>query len=141
MIKQIFLLFMTLSLMACQSLVKDPKVEVTDVKVEKMTAGGATLVFLCDVVNPNSFAVKVDELKYHVIVNKNPVGKSLATPPLEVKANSKRQISLPVDFRFADVLSSVWDALKKQRIDYTITGDARVGSLKIPFTKSGSHDL
>ncbi len=102
---------------------------------------GATLVFVLNVMNPNSFPLKVDGLKYNIELD----GKQLIDGKLEqaanLAANSETSIDVPIPVRFDQLFSSALDFALKGKSPYRIRGEAKFGLFNIPFDESGELSI
>lgn len=136
-----FILSLSMTQLGCQSLVESvvekPKIKFSAISIQAPTREGATAVVSIDVMNPNSVALVIDDVDFEfllggVLVTKSAVGKKTR---LEPKAESR--VEIPIPFLYNQIFTSVLDLFQKGRATYKITGEARVGLLKIPFDHSG----
>lgn len=137
--------FGSLALNGCssiaQSIIKEPKVALSQVSVRDVGVNGATVMVGVLVDNPNVFALIVDSLKYTVDIG----GKQLTTGEVpdrvSVPGSGSKVIEIPVAVKFQDLYSSMFDFLQKTSSNYRIRGEARFGLLTVPFDQTGDLKL
>lgn len=124
-----------------KSLIKEPKVSLAHISVQKVSLQGATLGVGVAVENPNPFNLRVDALKYKLEVGGKSITESELPDIAEVRAHETQVIEIPVPVKFQDLYNSVLDFMQKTTSNYHITGEARFGLLKIPFDHTGDLKL
>lgn len=124
-----------------KSVIQEPKVSLSHVSVQKVDMSGATIGVGVAVENPNPFALRLDSLKYKLEVGGKQITESELTNTQEVRAHDTQVIEIPVPVKFQDLYSSVLDFMQKTTSNYHITGEARLGLLKIPFDHTGDLKL
>lgn len=72
-----------------------PQVKVLDVEVQSFQPQRIDLVFVLDIYNPNSFAIDIDRLDYHVLGLGIPLGKGSLIEPVVLKGEAHHQVRLP----------------------------------------------
>ena len=124
-----------------RTFITKPKVELKSVVVAETTDTGLTLLLGVEIDNPNSFALKVDRLRYEVELG----GRSFTTGTLEnaaeVPGKSKAEVKIPVKVKFADMLATALDLWTKRTSSYRVKGGATVGFFELPFDESGEIKL
>jgi len=124
-----------------KSVIQEPKVTLAHVSVQKVDLSGATIGVGVAVENPNPFALRLDSLKYKLEVGGKPIIESELTETTEVRGHETQVIEIPVPVKFQDLYSSVVDFMQKTKSNYHVTGEARLGLLKIPFDHTGDLKL
>lgn len=120
-----------------QAIVEKPKVALDHVGLKDMTMEGATILFGVKVENPNSFALKVDSLRYAVEVGGKPFGSGQIEKPTEVAGHGKAVVEIPIPVKYADVFASLIDFVQNKSSTYRVKGEATFGVLNIPFDEKG----
>lgn len=102
---------MSLGMVACNSLGKEPNARVMDVRFSNLTADGVTLEVEMEVRNPDRFPLQFEGLDYSMIATEEdpamgPIleGSARAMEPSVIPAKSKRRVVAPVVVPFTDVL-------------------------------------
>lgn len=131
------LLTLDLGCSTLKSIVKAPKVDLDHVSVRDAGLKESTFVAHLKLKNPNSFEVKVDEVRYALQIN----GKDLTSGTLDqgfgLSADGESAIEIPMRIRYADLFGSVKDLFLKKKNEYRVSGDVGVGPLTVPFEKMG----
>lgn len=140
-----WVILLCLFLTACSGLLKDvvkePKVSMDHVSVKDATLQGATLLFFLKVENPNSFALKVDEMSYKVFIDEKLLTTTKTTEVLKVQANGEGVIALPLPIEYATLWQGISSFFSKRTLNYRIEGDARTLGLSVPFKSDGNLNL
>ncbi len=72
-----------------------PVVKIIDVDVKSFAINGIELVFVIDIMNPNSFAVDVDRLDYQVQGLGVELGRGSMLEPVVLNSSSHTEVRLP----------------------------------------------
>lgn len=141
----VMILFSVLAISSCSSVakrvIKEPKVEVSRVSLTNLNASGGTIVLGVKVDNPNSFAIKLDELKYDLEIAGKKLSAGELPKPAEVGGNASTVVDVPVPVKFNELFSSAMDFLSKSSTAYRVSGEARFGLITLPFDKTGEMKL
>ena len=124
-----------------KKIIEDPKVELDNVSVTDVGLTGATVIFGVKVSNPNSFALKVDSVKYDVEIAGKQIGSSTLPDGAKVEGKSTTIIPIPVPVKYKDVFSSMLDLMGHGSTKYRLRGLAKLGPLSLPFDHTGDLDL
>ena len=120
-----------------KKVIEKPKVDLASVNLRDAHATGATVVFGVKVENPNSFALRVDSLKYDVEIGGKAFSSGKLEKPAEVGGKGTAVIDVPVPVRYADVFASLLEFVQKGTSSYRVKGTAAFGVLEIPFDEKG----
>jgi len=123
------------------SVVEKPKVDLDQVKIRRADLNGATLVFLVNVENPNSIDIKVDEINYTIFVNNKELSRARTEKAVNVPANSKAQVEIPLPVTYSKIFSNLKDLMFADTATYKIEGDAKFPLFSVPFSKEGVVEL
>lgn len=123
------------------SVVEKPKVDLDQVKIRSADLNGATLVFLVNVENPNRVDIKVDEINYTIFVNNKELSRAKTEKAVNVPANSKAQVEIPLPVTYSKIFSNLKDLMFADTATYKIEGDAKFPLFRVPFSKEGVVEL
>ncbi len=116
-------------------LIDPPKAKLKSVKLSTCDFGGCELKFEVDIENPNSSDLKIDEVSYQVDLNEKPFTKGIVDNPPELKAKQNTLVLIPLRFEYSKFISSLGEFIKNRTINYSLTGNVKVGFFNIPFAK------
>lgn len=120
---------------------KEPQVELKNVKVKELGMSDVKLLFNFSVQNPNPVEVAVDEIEYNLKLNGKDFTKGTLSENLKVGPESSVVIPLPVSFKYQDLFGNLSELLKSRKLDYEVDGSINLGLLSIPYKKSGLVEL
>jgi LEA14-like dessication related protein len=130
---------------SCSSLVgkavEKPKIDLDHVAVRDTNLNGTTAVFFVRVQNPNSFALKVDDIAYRVFLAGEEFAKSSTGQTTTVPAKGESLVEIPLPVSYAKVVGGLQALLMSKPVDYRIEGDAKMSLFSIPFKKEGKLEL
>lgn len=130
---------------SCSSLlkeiVKEPKVSLDHVEVSALNIQEATLLFFLKVENPNSFAIKVEEVAYKIFVDNKLLTTAKTSEAIKVQANAESLVKIPLPVKFSSLWDSVTNLFTSRVLHYRLEGDARVLNLSVPFKSDGKLNL
>lgn len=126
----------------CSSLtnqiLKDPVVTIKSVSITDMTLEEMTLGFDLNVENPNSIPLSLKEVDYNLNFAGESVAKGVFENSIDVPANGNNHVIVPMTFKYnaiGTLLSNVFT--KSLTKSYELSGSAKMGLFKIPFSKKG----
>jgi LEA14-like dessication related protein len=130
---------------SCTSLgrivIAPPQVSLAAVGLKDVTSTGATIVFSVKVENPNSYSLKVKNVRYEVQLNEREFSRGSIELPPEVPAKGQSVIDIPVPVFYRDLFARLVDLLAKEKSKYYIKGTADFGGLTVPFESRGDLKL
>jgi LEA14-like dessication related protein len=134
-----------LAVSSCSSIaskvIEKPTVRLASVGIKDANPQGVTVVFGVEVDNPNSFALKIDALRYAAEIGGRPFSSGALTDLKEVPGKGKAVVDLDVAVKYSDLFTSVLDFVSNGTTKYHVKGDASFGILTIPFEQSGDLKL
>jgi len=136
------LLLMLCGLVAgCSALYSSPKVEMKDLAVVGIDAGGANLDLLLAVSNPNSYPLVLKGCTYNVTVMALPVATGMMREQIEFPGKTATDVHVPVRVGFRELRDVLKRAPDPAKIPYGLVGDLEVetpiGALTVPLNKQG----
>ncbi|MCB0347634.1 MAG: LEA type 2 family protein [Bdellovibrionales bacterium] len=138
--KKILLAVTILSVIGCSVvtvLSEKPEVEVVGVSLKNMSFSGGTIEVECNIKNPNKNSIKLDSIGYKMSINENPIATGSMNDGVKLDGLEEKTVSIPIEFSYKDVANGISSILKKQKLNYDLSGSAKVGMFTIPFSKKG----
>jgi len=105
-----------------------PKLQIVGAKLASLSLTGATLQLQLDLQNPNSFALPMSRLNYHIKVAGQEVAVGAVSPPSVQSAQSGR-VTIPVQISFLSAGRAVYQAISSGEVDLGLDGGLGVGTL------------
>ncbi len=138
---RLFLIFVyLLALSACATLkeiVKEPEVTFKNVTPQNISLTEGTFLFNFDVNNPNPLGLTLNEVTYNLDINGKDLLKDQLKDGVNLPAQGKATMTIPVTLRYTDVFNSLSDALKSDSVTYDINGNVGIGPLSVPYRHQG----
>ncbi|HOP39871.1 MAG TPA: LEA type 2 family protein [Geobacteraceae bacterium] len=136
------LLFATLIfLTACTMSVQNPTVKLKSVKLTGLDGRGASLNFLLNVTNPNSFDLSLKGYSFDVHVLGRPLTRGESDEYLTFPGKKTTEMLIPVRISYTDILEIMKRSPELQGIPYQLnadlTVDTSVGTIVVPVRKNG----
>jgi len=129
---------------ACATLngaLKEPEVSVTGMQIKGVSMSDMKLDFTLGVDNPNPLGVKLSGLNYKLDVDGNSLLAGDTKNKLKVAANSKANVTLPLDLRYKDLAGGIGALLNKDEVAYELSGSMDFGLFSVPYKKRGTLKL
>ncbi len=125
---------------------KLPKVSLRRVDVSKISFTGASLVFLLDIENKNSFEIDLKALDYSIKVGNSRFASGKTKKITHIGNNKKSTLNIPVNVSFMELGRSAYNLLKKSSSGYELSGNMTfgvpvMGEKNFPFSKTGKVTL
>jgi len=141
------ILFMTSCQEAMQLLkqvnIQEPKASVENVKLTGLSLKTVDLLFDIAVENPNPLGVHLSGLDYNLLINEASFLKGQKNDKLDIKANGKANIQIPLSLTFAEIHKAVKSFADLDTVPYQL--DLKIGvnlpvlgNIKIPLSKKGT---
>lgn len=134
-----------LVLSACSTMngiVKDPEVRVAEFKLAGFNSEGVNIDLGINVKNPNTVALKLDEVEYALNVAGEKVTEGVFDKGVNIPAGGEGTVFIPLKFNFASVGNLLSGFMNRSFVkDYELTGSAKLGIFSIPFSQKGTIDL
>ncbi len=140
-----FLLCGMIFLSGCSLFVASPDVSVKNVNLVSLDGGGATLEFLLNISNPNSFDLQLSGYSYDLKIMTLPLAKGGARDVMIFPAGADADMRLPVRIAYGDLREIMKRRPDPDNIPYRLqTGlevETPLGLRIIPFAKSGTYSI
>jgi LEA14-like dessication related protein len=134
----------TLLLAGCAGLFFDPPtILLKEFRVRQISLTDASLVFIAEIQNPNSYELRLKSLDYTVHLSGREVGGGSLQKEISVPASSSTPIEIPVSAHFGSLGGIAKMYLSGQELPYRIEGKAlvRAGLFDRTFPFSGTGTL
>ena len=122
-----------LALGACSSVVEEPEVKLDGISIGSVGFEGGTLRVRLNVINPNSFGLQTEGLRYLIEVAED--GREEAWDTLSVgsyderitvEADDSAFVEIPVRFRYRDLGTAITSLISSGTFDYRISGSVQL---------------
>jgi len=126
--------------------VQKPTVEITNAKISKLSFDDLDLLFDIEINNPNSVGINLAGFDYELLINKNSFVSGNQPDQLEISANGKNTVQLPVKLKFIDIYNTFADLKNNDNSTYHIKCGLNfnlpvLGKTRIPISKNGDIPL
>lgn len=136
------ILFLFQSCAVLKELVKTPKVSVSRVSLVESNFRRIKLNFHLNIQNPNPFGANLNHIAYNFLVNGKQLLEGDLDKKLNIAANSKSAVILPISFKPSDLVQSISSIIKSPRkINYTMKAKLNINNFTVPVQKSGTVKL
>ena len=126
-----------------------PTVRIADVRLGSVGLVGATAHVALTVVNPNSYALTAEEVRYRFAFDDEGADDDWQTlvegeseEPIVVAAGDSTRVELSLPFSYEDVGRALESLLSVGELRYRIDGDVKFSApgpdIRVPFDKRGS---
>jgi len=123
--------------------VKEPNARIEKVKITGLSLKKADLLFDIAVENPNNLGIYLSGMDYDLLLNGASFLKGTKQSDLEIKANGKANIDIPLSLSYKEVRDVVKSFANLDTIPYRL--DLKIGlnlpvlgTIHVPLSKSGS---
>lgn len=121
--------------------VQKPTVAVTQVTFKQVSLQEGILDARIQISNPNNFSLPVKGITYRLQLNEREFANSRMTLDNKLPAQGSVQASVPITFRYVELIEGLGRLLNRQRIHFRLAGEADLGVIRVPYSKSGEFDL
>lgn len=149
-IRLTLLLAAALLIAGCAGLLRSgigrPTVSVEDARLASLSFQGASLQFDFGIDNPNPVGLHLDGFDYALSVEGTPLLSGRQDSKLELAANGKRTVGLPVTVRYQDLWAGLRQVVQKRDAAYLLEAGFSfdlpvLGRVRIPVRREGSLPL
>lgn len=138
------ILFAQAILGGCAALEKSmekPSVSVTQVEFRQAGLQEGLLNAQIEIHNPNSFSLPVKGILYRLTLNEREFANSTMSFDKTIPAQGMVQATLPIRFRYAELIGGLSQILARQRVKFQLSGNVDIGLFRVPYRKTGEFDL
>ena len=144
--RRLGLLAMLLLATGCPSTLRPPTLQVTGVRKDRISLGGASLRVAFDVRNPNPEDVLVERFEYELTVNGHRLGRGFHADPIPLRGFDRERVVSELDVDFLRLPGAIKSVLDRDRAHAEVRGEfylrERGGRLKrLGFRSDAEVDL
>lgn len=118
-----------------------PRAELKEVFLKDVTFGGATMVFVVNVMNPNRFDIEVKEIDYKVFISGKEFSSAKTERSFVVPAQKDTDVEIPLPVKLGSLFEHLSQALLSKAFVYRIEGNVKLSFATVPFSKEGKMEL
>ena len=132
-----------LLLAGCAGLFFDePTITLKEIHVRQLSLTDASLVFVAEIQNPNSYELRLKSLDYTIHLDGRETGGGSLQKEISVPASSSAPVEIPVSARFGSLSAVAKMYISGQELPYRIEGKALVKAglfdRTFPFSRTGT---
>jgi LEA14-like dessication related protein len=109
--------------------------------ITSVSFSGVALALVMDAQNPNTFALDLGRIDYQLDLEGRRFATGQANNPVRVPARGTGEVTIPVEFRFADLAAGVQSLFTKDEVPYKVSAtlgfNSPVGQIPIPVSHDG----
>ena len=130
-------------------LLKLPKIDVSALKVNKLTFTKADLTLDLNLKNPNAFFMLLKNMQYNFSVNGKEWVAGLNNNEIQIGEKGESLIKIPISLKFSEMGKSLFNILRsRDPLQYDFTSNLEFGTslpilnnVKIPISRTGEVNL
>ncbi|HMK66584.1 MAG TPA: LEA type 2 family protein, partial [Thermodesulfobacteriota bacterium] len=130
---------------SCSPSFNNPQVEITKVRVVKITSKAVVLEGTLDLYNPNDQSLQFSGYEYTLVVENRKLVTGESKEPMEIAGLKHSTIVLPATIRFEDLSALLADDLLNRNISYRLSGTVHFnhafGTTPLSFSQEGTFNL
>jgi len=146
-------LLAALMLAACATVlprIEAPKVAVTQVEIDRLTAADARFTITVKLTNPNDRDVAVDAITADLSIENVSVGRAVLTAPVMLPARGETSAAMASRADFASALRATAEISRRlaaqpdagSHVHFTVSGVATMnGGVTVPFSRTGEFSI
>jgi LEA14-like dessication related protein len=124
---------------------EEPTLTLKEVHIQQLSLTDASLVFVAEIQNPNSYELRLKTLDYTLYINDREMGGGSLKKEISVPPSSSAPVEIPVTARFGSLGAIAQSYITGQELPYRIEGKALVKAglfdRTFPFSRSGNLSL
>jgi LEA14-like dessication related protein len=141
--RNLTILFFVLLITGCAGLFfEEPTIILKEIHVQQISLTDASLVFVAEIQNPNSYELRLKSLDYTVHLSGREAGDGSLQKEVSVPASSSTPIEIPVSARFGGLGGIARTYISGQELPYRLEGKALVKAglfdRTFPFSRTGT---
>ncbi len=141
--RNVTILLCALLITGCAGLFfEEPTIILKEIHVRQISLTDASIVFVAEIQNPNSYDLRLKSLDYTVHLSGNEAGDGSLQKEIPVPASSSVTVEIPVSARFGGLGGIARMYISGQEIPYRLEGNALVKAglfdRTFPFSRTGT---
>ena len=122
--------------------VKEPRVNISSVKMTGLSFDHVDLLFDISINNPNNVGIKLAGFDYDLLLNENSFLKGEQSDGLEIKASGQETVKLPITLNYMNMYNMFSTLKDRDSIQYQLKTGLLfnlpvLGDIRLPVSKSG----
>lgn len=126
---------------ALQQVVKEPNVTVKGMDIKSVSLTDMGLDFILDVENPNPIGLSLSGISYKLDVEEKSLASGQSMNKMSLGANKSSTVHLPLQLNYQQAFGGIESLLKKDKINYALSGELDFGLFRLPYSKQGVIDM
>ena len=141
--RNVTILLCVLLITGCAGLFfEEPTIILKEIHVRQISLTDASIVFVAEIQNPNSYDLRLKSLDYTVLLSGQEAGDGSLQKEIPVPASSSVTVEIPVSARFGGLGGIARMYISGQEIPYRLEGNALVKAglfdRTFPFSRTGT---
>ena len=141
--RNVTILLCALLITGCAGLFfEEPTIILKEIHVRQISLTDASIVFVAEIQNPNSYDLRLKSLDYTVQLSGHEAGDGSLQKEIPVPASSSVTVEIPVSARFGGLGGIARMYISGQEIPYRLEGNALVKAglfdRTFPFSRTGN---
>ena len=141
--RNVTILLCALLITGCAGLFfEEPTIILKEIHVRQISLTDASIVFVAEIQNPNSYELRLKSLDYTVHLSGREAGDGSLQKEISVPASSSTPIEIPVSARFGGLGGIARTYISGQELPYRLEGKALVKAglfdRTFPFSRTGT---
>ena len=105
---------------------KIPKISMNQVRLDKISLMGASILFSLDISNTNPFALSINGLDYRIKLGGTQFAQGVANNISNLSENGKTTVEIPLNVSFIQLGQSAYQLLTKGSSGYEVSGEMKL---------------
>ena len=141
--RNLTILFFVLLITGCAGLFfEEPTIILKEIHVRQISLTDASIVFVAEIQNPNSYDLRLKSLDYTVLLSGQEAGDGSLQKEIPVPASASATVEIPVSARFGGLGGIARTYISGQELPYRLEGKALVKAglfdRTFPFSRTGT---
>jgi LEA14-like dessication related protein len=141
--RNVTILLCALLITGCAGLFfEEPTIILKEIHVRQISLTDASIVFVAEIQNPNSYDLRLKSLDYTVLLSGQEAGDGSLQKEIPVPASASATVEIPVSARFGGLGGIARTYISGQELPYRLEGKALVKAglfdRTFPFSRTGT---
>jgi len=141
--RNVTILLCVLLITGCAGLFfEEPTIILKEIHVRQISLTDASIVFVAEIQNPNSYDLRLKSLDYTVLLSGQEAGDGSLQKEIPVPASASATVEIPVSARFGGLGGIARTYISGQELPYRLEGKALVKAglfdRTFPFSRTGT---
>ena len=140
-VRTIFLLALVFLLASCASVIKEPQISVSKIKLDHLSFRESEASFTLNVSNPNNFAIYLSGIEYGLRLNGVDVASGENSDRVTIAAGTEETLTIPVRLQVAKLFKMIPNFWRDKQVRYDLDGKIKTPLISIPFHRTGGINV